>query len=340
MTNAPYDRELIRSGGVSRRVRRRRQAASGPARRRARRPARRPRIVVGRSLRADPVAGRPARSWGSWRRAPRACGPPPSTRPVSTAGFPSTALLGPLNGSERVNVLMVGYGGGDHDGAYLADSIQILSIDPSTDTTTTHPDPARPVDRGGRQPSARTARSTRSSRTGTRRRRSTKPARSTAPTARPVRRDRARHRPLAVHRLRRLPRHGRRRRRRDGRQPGRLRVHHERGAAPGGQLGRRAASRPARSTWTASRRWPTRAPGTRAWSPSRPTSPARCGRRASWAPCARRSATGGIGSILPGLGLMDAMEGRVRTDLSAIDLFLLSSHLASDRRIELRRARC
>ena len=29
------------------------------------------------------------------------------------------------------------------------------------------------------------------------------------------------------------------------------------------------------------------------------------------------------------------MEGRVRTDLSAIDLFLLSSHLSSDRRIEL-----
>ena len=43
---------------------------------------------------------------------------------------------------------------------------------------------------------------------------------------------------------------------------------------------------------------------------------------------------GGIGSILPGLGLMDAMEGRVRTDLSAIDLFL-SSHLSSDRRVEL-----
>ena len=44
---------------------------------------------------------------------------------------------------------------------------------------------------------------------------------------------------------------------------------------------------------------------------------------------------GGIGGILPGLGLMDAMEGRVRTDLSAIDLFLLSSHLSSDRRVEL-----
>ena len=32
---------------------------------------------------------------------------------------------------------------------------------------------------------------------------------------------------------------------------------------------------------------------------------------------------------------MDAMEGRVRTDMSVIDLFLLSSHLSSDRRVEL-----
>ncbi len=31
---------------------------------------------------------------------------------VSSAPFPSTPLLGPLNGSDRVNVLMVGYGGG------------------------------------------------------------------------------------------------------------------------------------------------------------------------------------------------------------------------------------
>jgi LCP family protein required for cell wall assembly len=44
---------------------------------------------------------------------------------------------------------------------------------------------------------------------------------------------------------------------------------------------------------------------------------------------------GGIGSVIPGLRLMDAMEGRVRTDLSAIDLLLLSGHLGSDRRIEL-----
>jgi anionic cell wall polymer biosynthesis LytR-Cps2A-Psr (LCP) family protein len=44
---------------------------------------------------------------------------------------------------------------------------------------------------------------------------------------------------------------------------------------------------------------------------------------------------GGPGAVLPGLRLMDAMEGRVRTDLSVIDLYLLSSHLSSDRRLEL-----
>jgi LCP family protein required for cell wall assembly len=44
---------------------------------------------------------------------------------------------------------------------------------------------------------------------------------------------------------------------------------------------------------------------------------------------------GGIGAVVPGLQLMDAMEGRIRTDLSAFDLFLLSGHLNSDRRLEL-----
>ena len=60
---------------------------------------------------------------------------------VSSALFPSTALLGPLNGDGRVNVLMVGYGGGGHGGAYLADSIQVLSIDAANETTTTIPIP-------------------------------------------------------------------------------------------------------------------------------------------------------------------------------------------------------
>ena len=33
---------------------------------------------------------------------------------------------------------------------------------------------------------------------------------------------------------------------------------------------------------------------------------------------------------------MDALGGRLKTDLSAIDLFLLSGHLQPDRRIELK----
>jgi len=45
---------------------------------------------------------------------------------------------------------------------------------------------------------------------------------------------------------------------------------------------------------------------------------------------------GGIGSLGPGLAIMDALKNLMATDLSAIDLYLLSSHLAADRRIELK----
>jgi len=44
---------------------------------------------------------------------------------------------------------------------------------------------------------------------------------------------------------------------------------------------------------------------------------------------------GGLSSLGPGLSIMDALKGLMKTDLSAIDLYLLSSHLAADRRIEL-----
>ena len=61
---------------------------------------------------------------------------------VSTAGMASSALFGPLNGDDRVNVVMIGYAGDPkHGGTYLADSINILSIDPKTDTTTLVPIP-------------------------------------------------------------------------------------------------------------------------------------------------------------------------------------------------------
>lgn len=58
-------------------------------------------------------------------------------RAVTTAPTISSALLGPLSGSQPVNVAFLGYAGREgHGGQYLADSINILSIDPSTNTTT------------------------------------------------------------------------------------------------------------------------------------------------------------------------------------------------------------
>lgn len=135
--NLPYDRELIRSGGASQRRDRRRQASS-----RRPPPSRAPRVrrrgSFGRTVRTILLLVLLALIVGGVLLFLRAAA---FNAAVSSAPFPSTALLWDLNGSERVNVLMVGYGGGDHDGAYLADSIQILSIDPATDTTTTVPIP-------------------------------------------------------------------------------------------------------------------------------------------------------------------------------------------------------
>lgn len=55
---------------------------------------------------------------------------------VSSASAASSALWGPLGGSERVNIAFFGYGGAEHEGAFLSDSINVLSIDPASDTTT------------------------------------------------------------------------------------------------------------------------------------------------------------------------------------------------------------
>jgi len=46
--------------------------------------------------------------------------------------------------------------------------------------------------------------------------------------------------------------------------------------------------------------------------------------------------SGGLGSLAPGLAMMEALKGHMKTDLSAIDLFLLSGHLHTDRRLELK----
>lgn len=49
---------------------------------------------------------------------------------------PLSTQTGYMNNSDRVNILMMGYGGAGHDGAYLTDSLVVMSIIPSTHHTT------------------------------------------------------------------------------------------------------------------------------------------------------------------------------------------------------------
>jgi LCP family protein required for cell wall assembly len=323
--DVPYDRELIRSGGASQRLDRRRQAT--PPRRSRARPARRSgsflrtvRRVLLLALVAVVVVvvllGIRAATFNAT---------------VSSAVFPSAALLGPLNGSDRVNVLMVGYGGEGHHGAYLADSIQIMSIDPATDTTTTIPIPrdlwiegvaSYPQNgkvnevfssgfvNGGLDTAGALMAEVLSSVTGlqidhwlsidfTGFREMVDAVGGVTinnPTAFKYTHNETQHR------------NGRWTAGRFGQ--GKLHLDGEQALAY------------ARARYTSV--------------VSESTDFARSVRQARIMGALRgRVGDGGIGAILPGLGLMDAMEGRVRTDLSVIDLYLLSSHLSSDRRVEL-----
>ena len=49
---------------------------------------------------------------------------------------PFSTQTGFMGGSDRVNVLILGYGGGDHQGANLTDSLMVLSIVPRDNATT------------------------------------------------------------------------------------------------------------------------------------------------------------------------------------------------------------
>lgn len=256
---------------------------------------------------------------------------------VSSAVFPSSALLWDLNGSERVNVLMVGYGGGDHEGAYLADSIQVLSIDPTTDTTTTVPIPRdlwiegiSAFTQNGKVNEVYAAghasvdgeESDRLDAAGDRMAevlsevtgmeidhwlaidfagfREMVDAVGGVTIQNPVAFD--------YTTIEDLHRAGR----------------WEEGGFPAGEIhldGEEALAY-ARARYTSV--------------VAESNDFARSIRQARILGALREElGSGGIGSIAPGLSLMDAMEGRVRTDLSAIDLFLLSPHLSSDRRVEL-----
>ncbi|MDQ3345444.1 MAG: LCP family protein [Chloroflexota bacterium] len=329
----PYDRELIRSGETSQRRDRRKQASFKPPPR-GRVPRARRQRSMGRTLRMILLLALLVVVVGGVLLFLRAA---TFNAAVSSAAFPSTALLGDLNGSERVNVLMVGYGGGDHKGAYLADSIQILSIDPATDTTTTVPIPrdlwiegvesfsqngkvnevyaagykSVDADEAGRLDSAGSLMTEVLSQVmglkidhwlaidfdGFK---EMVDAVGGVTVDNPV--SFAYTNTEALHQAQRW----------------------ESGSFPVGEMhldGEQAlAYARARFTNVA----------------SESTDFARSVRQARIFSALRKEmGSGGIGSLGPGLGLMDAMEGRVRTDLSAIDLFLLSSHLSSDRRVEL-----
>ncbi len=252
---------------------------------------------------------------------------------VSTASAASSALFGPLNGRDRVNVLMVGYAGEEkHGGAYLADSLNILSIDPVTNTTTIVPIPrdfwieglpelpdngkvneafAIGWARGGVEEAGRATAQVLSETTG-------------------------------------------------------LRIDHwmaidfagfrEMVDAVGGVTveNPRAFAYTWNETDFHAGRWnggsfkkgTLHLNGTQALSYARSRYTSVPAESSDFARSIRQQrimgalrtklGAGGIGSLGPGLALMDALQGRLKTDLSAIDLALLSSHFNPDRRIELK----
>ena len=322
----PYDRDLIRSGSVSKRGVRGRQApdARSPD---SRSTARRTGSFM-RTIRNIVLLALVAVIVGAVLLGMRAAA---FNATVSSAGFPSTQLLGALNGQERVNVLMIGYGGEGHDGAYLADSIQILSIDPETDTTVTIPIPrdlwvegvaafpengkinevfSNGVVNGDIDAAGALMADVLSTVTG-----------------------------LEIEHWLAIDFTGFR----------------EMVDAVGGVTIRN----PVEFSYTTNEqqhrngKWPTgsfekgrihldgeqalayaRARYTSVVSES--TDFARSVRQARILKALRENiGDGGIGALLPGLRLMDAMEGRVRTDVSVIDLYLLSSHMSSDKRVQL-----
>jgi LCP family protein required for cell wall assembly len=49
---------------------------------------------------------------------------------------PLSSQTGFMSGGQRVNIVVMGYGGTGHDGAYLTDSLMVISMVPSTGSTT------------------------------------------------------------------------------------------------------------------------------------------------------------------------------------------------------------
>lgn len=255
---------------------------------------------------------------------------------VSSAPATSSALFGPLGGEERVNIALFGYGGEEHKGGnFLADSIQVVSIDPAADTTTVIPIPrdlwieglpelpdngkinaafAVGHQEGGVEEGARLTTEILSRVTG-------------LEIAHWMAIDFAGFRELVD-------------------QVGGITVNNprafrytwsertfEKGKFSAGRfrkgeihLNGQQALDYARARYTSL--------------PRESSDFARSVRQQRVLEALRaKLGGGGFGSIGPGLGMMDALEGRMRTDLSAIDLLLLSDDLDPDARIELEEGR-
>ena len=254
---------------------------------------------------------------------------------VSTAPATSSALWGPLQGEERVNIALFGYGGAEHkSGNYLADSIQIMSVDPSNNKTTVIPIPrdfwieglpqlpdngkineafALGWQQGGVDRAAAKTTEILSEVTG-----------------------------LQIDHWMAIDFAG----------------FHEMIDAVGGiDVNNPRAFRYTWNVWRFEHnKWDARfakgkihLDGERALAyararytsvPRESTDFARSIRQQRVLGGLRsKLGSGGIGSLGPGLSMMDALDGQMKTNLSAIDLFLLSSHLSPDRRLELKEGR-
>jgi polyisoprenyl-teichoic acid--peptidoglycan teichoic acid transferase len=254
---------------------------------------------------------------------------------VSTAPATSSALWGPLNGDERVNIALFGYGGEEHkSGNYLADSIQIVSIDPTNDKTSVIPIPrdfwieglpqlpdngkineafAIGWQQGGIEEAANTTTEILSEVTGLQ-------------IDHWMAIDFTGFRELvdAVGGV-------------DVRNPTRFQYtwndwKFEHGVWDGNfkrgwlHLDGEQALTYARARYTSVR--------------EESSDFARSVRQQRVLGALRdKVGDGGISALGPGLAMMDALDGKMKTDLSAIDLFLLSSHMSPDRRIELKEGR-
>jgi LCP family protein required for cell wall assembly len=252
---------------------------------------------------------------------------------VSTSSAASSSLFGPLGGDERVNVVLFGYGGAEHvAGGNLADSIQIISIDPANDATTVIPIPrdlwvegvpgmpdngkinqafAMGFASGGIEEASRFSAEVLEHVTG-----------------------------LEIHHWMAIDFAG-----------FRDMVDAVGGVTVNNPRGFRYATTEQAfhsNRFTAGRFYQgdLHLDGAQALAYSRARYTNVPAESSDFARSVRQQRVlgalrakmgeGGLGSIGPGLAMMDALNGRMKTDLSAIDLFLLSGHMTADRRVELR----